>query len=99
MRETVNDVVIVGSGGAGLAAAIEARAAGCDVVLIEKNPELGGSTGWSVGSVTASATPHQSRKGIEDSPEDHWRDMALFNGDLDTRDNPEFRHVLTDAMP
>jgi succinate dehydrogenase/fumarate reductase flavoprotein subunit len=99
MRESVNDVVVVGGGGSGLAAAIEACAVGCDVVLIEKNPQLGGSTRWSVGSVTASTTPHQSRKGIEDSPEDHWRDMALFNGDLDARDNPEFRRVLTDAMP
>jgi fumarate reductase flavoprotein subunit len=67
--------------------------------LIEKNPQLGGSTAWSVGSVTASATPHQARKGIVDKPEDHWRDMAGFNGDLDGRDNPALRRVLAEAMP
>ena len=93
------DVVVVGGGGAGLAAAIEARAAGRSVVLLEKNPALGGSTAWSVGSVTASATPHQVRKGIQDGPEDHWRDMGRFNGSLDNRDNPELRRVLADAMP
>src|SRR3990172_8335325 len=93
------DVVVVGGGGAGLAAAIEARAAGRSVALLEKNPALGGSTAWSVGSVTASATPHQIRKGIQDGPEDHWRDMGLFNGSLDNRDNPELRRVLADAMP
>jgi succinate dehydrogenase/fumarate reductase flavoprotein subunit len=93
------DVIVVGGGGSGLAAAIEARALGRDVVLIEKNPELGGSTAWSVGSVTASGTPHQARKGIEDSAQDHWRDMAGFNGDLDARDNPGLRRVLADAMP
>ena len=93
------EVIIVGGGGSGLAAAIEARAAGASVALVEKNAKLGGSTSWSVGSVTATGTPHQYRKGIIDMPEDHWRDMAEFNGDLDARDNPALRRVLADAMP
>ncbi|MEQ1611851.1 MAG: FAD-dependent oxidoreductase, partial [Hyphomicrobiaceae bacterium] len=93
------DVVVVGGGGTGLAAAIEARSSGRSVVLLEKNPELGGSTAWSIGSVTASDTPHQRAKGIIDTPADHWRDMAGFNGSLDNRDNPELRRVLADAMP
>jgi succinate dehydrogenase/fumarate reductase flavoprotein subunit len=97
--EETFDVVIVGGGGAGLAAAIEARALGRDVILLEKNQALGGSTAWSVGSVSASATPHQLRKGIKDNPLDHWRDMAGFNGDLDGRDNAVLRRVLADAMP
>jgi succinate dehydrogenase/fumarate reductase flavoprotein subunit len=94
-----HDVVVVGGGGSGLAAAIEARARGRDVLLLEKNPELGGSTAWSIGSVTASGTPHQVRAGIVDSPESHWRDMAGFNGDLDPRDNAGLRRVLADEMP
>lgn len=93
------DVIVVGGGGSGLAAAIEARAAGARVVLIEKNPALGGSTAWSIGSITATGTPHQARKGVVDSTEAHWRDMAGFNGDLDARDNPALRRVLADAMP
>lgn len=97
--ESIHDVVVIGGGGSGLAAAIEARALARDVVLIEKNPRLGGSTAWSIGSVTASATPHQIAKGIEDRPEDHWRDMAGFNGDLDARDNADLRRVLAEAMP
>ena len=80
------DVIVVGGGGSGLAAAIEARALGCAVLLLEKNAQLGGSTAWSIGSVTASCTPHQARQGIADSPAEHWRDMAGFNGDLDARD-------------
>ncbi len=94
-----HDVIVVGGGGSGLATAIEARVLGCDMVLIEKNPQFGGSTAWSVGSVTASGTPHQARKGIEDSTQEHWRDMAGFNGDLDARDNPGLRRVLADEMP
>ena len=44
------DVLVIGGGGAGLAAAIEARATSAYVVLVEKNPELGGTTAWSIGS-------------------------------------------------
>ncbi|MBI2318027.1 MAG: FAD-dependent oxidoreductase, partial [Betaproteobacteria bacterium] len=38
------DVLVIGAGGAGLAAAIEAAAAGARVVLLEKNPRPGGTT-------------------------------------------------------
>lgn len=93
------DVIVVGGGGAGLAAAIEARSAGARVLLLEKNPQLGGSTSWSIGSVTATRTPHQRRQGIVDSPSAHWADMPGFAGELDARDNAELRRVLCDEIP
>jgi len=95
----VFDVVVVGAGGAGLAAAIEARAAGRSVLLLEKNATPGGSTSWSVGSVTASNTPHQLAKGIIDGPEHHREDMAKFPGPSQERDNDELRRILCDEMP
>ena len=50
------DVVVVGGGGAGLAAAAEAAGLGLNVVLLEKGPELGGSTAWSLGAISANGT-------------------------------------------
>ena len=45
------DVIIVGFGGAGAAAALAAVEAGADVLLVEKNPEGGGNTRYSGGSI------------------------------------------------
>jgi succinate dehydrogenase/fumarate reductase flavoprotein subunit len=96
--ETV-DVLVIGAGGAGLAAAIEAADAGARVVLLEKNDAPGGSTAWSIGSVSASQTPHQRAQGIDDTPLAHWEDMPGFAGTLAARDNDALRRVLCDAMP
>ncbi len=98
-QEQVYDVVVVGGGGAGLAAAIEARESGRSVLLLEKNPQLGGSTAWSIGSVTSTGTPHQKKRGIVDTPQDHWADMPGFAGELDARDNADLRRILCDEIP
>ncbi|WP_408594962.1 FAD-dependent oxidoreductase [Limnohabitans sp.] len=93
------DVVVIGGGGSGLAAAIEAQAHGASVLLLEKNDALGGSTAWSIGSVTSSGTPHQQRVGIDDNSEDHWADMPGFAGDLADRDNHDLRRILCQDIP
>jgi succinate dehydrogenase/fumarate reductase flavoprotein subunit len=93
---TEADVVVVGGGGAGLAAASEAARMGRSVVLLEKNAQTGGSTSWSVGSVTATNTPHQRRAGIKDSPQEHFEDLAAHAGPLAPRDNPALRRILVD---
>lgn len=93
----VFDVVVVGGGGSGLAAAIEAASLGRSVVLIEKNPTVGGSTIRSIGSISATNTPHQLRKGIKDTPEEHFEDLGKFNTEMigdNGRDNEELRRIL-----
>src|SRR5271169_5279763 len=83
------DIIVIGGGGSGLAAAVTAAETGCRVTLVEKQAELGGTTGRSVGSITASATRLQRAAGIVDSPDRHFEDIALFAGDLAPRDNLE----------
>ncbi|MCZ7660343.1 MAG: FAD-dependent oxidoreductase [Xanthobacteraceae bacterium] len=92
------DVIVVGGGGSALAAAISAAESGAKVLLLEKNPELGGTTRLSIGSITATRTALQKRAGIEDSPDEHFEDMAKFAGDLLPKDNVELRRVLVDNV-
>ena len=94
--ETTADVLVIGGGGAGLAAALEAAQLGRKVILLEKNPETGGSTSWSVGSVTATCTPHQRRAGIADSADAHFEDLGKHAGALAPRDNLRLRRMLAD---
>ena len=92
------DVIVVGGGGAGLAAASEAAKLGRQVILLEKNPQTGGSTSWSVGSFTATNTEIQRRVGIiGDNADAHFEDLGLHNGIFAPRDNLALRRILVDG--
>jgi len=93
------DVIIVGAGGSGLAASIEAARQGAKVLVIEKGEKIGGTTGWSVGSFTSSLTPHQLSAGIQDHPDHHFEDLGLFNEGKGDSDNLALRRILVDASP
>ena len=99
MKEERFDLVVVGGGGSGLASAIAAREAGARVVLLEKNESLGGSTAWSIGSITTTGSPHQERAGIQDSPDGHFADMPSFAPDMAQRENDALRRILCDEVP
>ncbi|MGV7122400.1 FAD-dependent oxidoreductase [Sphingopyxis sp. 550A] len=58
------DVIVVGAGGAGMSAAIEARDAGARVLLVEAGERVGGSTALSGGIFYAAGTDAQAARGI-----------------------------------
>ncbi len=68
------DIVVVGAGGAGMAATVGAVDAGASVVLLEKMPVAGGNTCFAEGGMNACCTKYQAEAGIEDS-------VALFAND------------------
>lgn len=69
------DVVVIGTGFAGLAAAIEAKKAGASVALLEKMRTPGGNSIISGGVIAAAGSPLQAEEGIEDSVESLYDDM------------------------
>lgn len=89
------DIVIVGGGGSGLAAAVSAAAHGARVLLLEKQPQLGGTTGIAVGSFTANQTRLQQQAGLHDELEDHATDASLFaQPDIETKNNDNLRRFF-----
>lgn len=69
------DVIVVGSGFAGLAAAIEAAEAGCSVIVLEKMMAFGGNSAISDGGIAAPGIDYQLAAGINDSPELMYEDL------------------------
>jgi succinate dehydrogenase/fumarate reductase flavoprotein subunit len=66
--ETVScDVLVIGSGAGGLAAAVTAGKLGLDVLVVEKEPWLGGTTALSGGWLWIPCNPLAQRAGVEDS--------------------------------
>jgi len=58
------DVLVVGSGASGLAAAVTAAELGLDVVLVEKEPQFGGTSAWSGGWLWIPRNPLAIADGI-----------------------------------
>ncbi|MDY5841355.1 MAG: flavocytochrome c [Peptoniphilaceae bacterium] len=63
------DVVVVGAGGAGLTAAIEAKSAGANVLLLEKEALSGGNTVKATGGMNAAKTPYQDANKFSEAEE------------------------------
>lgn len=69
------DVIVIGSGFAGLSAAIEAAEAGASVIILEKMKAPGGNSMISDGGMAVAGTELQREHGVEDSPELFYDDM------------------------
>jgi fumarate reductase flavoprotein subunit len=70
-------VLVIGAGACGLTAALAAKEAGADVLVLERDARPAGSTALSTGLIPAAGTRFQKALGIDDSPEllaeDIWR--------------------------
>jgi 3-oxosteroid 1-dehydrogenase len=65
----VVDVLIVGSGGGGMTAALTAEASGLDALVTEKSASFGGSTALSGGGIWVPGAPAQRREGYVPDPD------------------------------
>ncbi len=82
--DTQVPLLIIGAGAAGLCAALAAKEAGADVVVVERDAFPTGSTALSAGLIPAAGTRFQSVKGIEDSPQRFADDIQKkANGEAD----------------
>ena len=63
------DLLVVGSGAGGLAAAVTAAALGLEVIVVEKEPVIGGTTAWSGGWLWIPRNPLAVAAGIEEEVE------------------------------
>ena len=72
------DVAIIGGGGAGIAAALEAGEAGASIVLLEQADALGGTAAISGGGCLIVGTPLQESQGIHDTPELAFEDWVKW---------------------
>lgn len=79
-KEYQYDVIVIGAGGAGLSAAIQARANGAKVLILEKTSQVGGNTLVSGGGLNVPQSDLQKNKQIIDTPEIYKND-TLKGGD------------------
>ncbi|WP_051378284.1 FAD-dependent oxidoreductase [Derxia gummosa] len=80
------DLLVVGSGAAGLSAAVTAAFHGLRVIVVEKAPVLGGATAWSGGWMWVPGNPLARRAGIHESPE---QPRTYLRNELGPRYDPE----------
>ncbi len=97
-QNSTYDVVVIGAGGAGFSAAITAKDAGSNVVLLEKMPTVGGNSLVSGAEMAVAGNWVQKKLGIEgDSVELHFQD-TMKGGDY--RGDPQVvRKMVENALP
>jgi succinate dehydrogenase/fumarate reductase flavoprotein subunit len=95
------DVVVIGAGAAGLAAAVSARDHGADVIVVEENYDIGGHAMLSGGRVQlGGGNTMQKKHGIKDSPDQVFADWANFRrGDSRYNDRDLVRAFADECVP
>jgi succinate dehydrogenase/fumarate reductase flavoprotein subunit len=81
-RQVKVDVLVVGSGAAGLSAAVTAALHGASVLVAEKEPVIGGTSAWSGGWLWIPRNPLAREEGIH---EDEDAPLTYLNAEMDGR--------------
>ncbi|WP_085247914.1 flavocytochrome c [Gilliamella mensalis] len=90
------DVIVVGSGGAGLAAAIQAHDLGANVVIVEQMSVIGGNTNKASAGMNAAETKFQKIKGIKDSKELFYQETMIGGKN---KNNPDLLRYFVENAP
>jgi 3-oxosteroid 1-dehydrogenase len=98
-RDVEVDVLVVGTGAAGLAAAIAAADAGARTLVVEAGDRWGGTTMRSGGGLWLPANPVMRRAGLPDTREEALAYMEAAIGDAGPASSPERRAAFVDAIP
>ncbi len=88
------DILVIGAGACGLAAAIAAHDGGASVSIVEKRDRPGGNSSLSTGSVPGAGSRFQREAGIADSPEKMIADLSRIAGETD---DPALLHRMADV--
>lgn len=87
------DVIVVGTGFAGLSAAVEARHAGANVLVIEKMRTHGGNSIINGGEIAVVGSKYQKEAGIKDSVDLLYNDMLKAGSNLN---HPELARTVAE---
>ncbi|MCC7268520.1 MAG: FAD-dependent oxidoreductase [Caulobacteraceae bacterium] len=90
------DVLVVGAGG-GMAAALEARDRGLDVLVVEKSAWVGGATAYSGGTLWLLDNPFLKAAGVDDSREKARRHLDAVIGEAGPASTPARRDAYIDG--
>lgn len=90
------DLLVVGSGASGLAAAVTAASHGLKVIVVEKASTFGGATAWSGGWMWAPGNPLATRAGIHEDPQ---QPRTYLKNELGDRYDAERIDAFLDHAP
>ncbi|MCD8339653.1 MAG: flavocytochrome c, partial [Burkholderiales bacterium] len=93
MADQKADIVVIGSGGAGLSAAVTAHDLNKNVIVVEKMPMVGGNTNRAAGGMNAAESQPQKALGIEDSVQSMYDDTMKGGHNIN---NPELVRTLSE---
>jgi 3-oxosteroid 1-dehydrogenase len=94
MQNDSTKVVIVGSGSGALTAALAAKEAGLDPLVVESTNFIGGSSAMSGGGLWIPNNPLMLKAGVHDSYEDAKLYMDTVIGDVGPASSPERREAF-----